>query len=111
VRPLSGSCDSSGHDPLQTSVLSSLCTGEQSGGGAAAMMAVAPYAITETALATIWVCTCIIHEKQRDCLAYRKLIEDSFGIFSASPAAIWHSSLPTVSCLDGTYGQILLIFP
>lgn len=64
VRPLSGSCDPSGHDPLQTSALSSLCAGEQHGSGTAAIMAAAPYAITETALATIWVRTWTMHEKQ-----------------------------------------------
>lgn len=30
------------------------------------MMAVAPYAVTETALATIWVRTWTIHEAQKD---------------------------------------------
>ncbi|UKZ84792.1 uncharacterized protein TrAFT101_000682 [Trichoderma asperellum] len=58
VRPPGGSCDPRGHDPLQTSALSSSCAGEQHGSGAAAMMAAAPYAVTETALATIWCFAC-----------------------------------------------------
>ncbi|KAL7967214.1 N-glycosylation domain-containing protein [Trichoderma sp. SZMC 28014] len=58
VRPLSGSCDAGSPDPLQTSALSSSCAGEQHGSATAAMMAAAPYAITETALATIWCFAC-----------------------------------------------------
>ncbi|PNP40241.1 hypothetical protein TGAMA5MH_07896 [Trichoderma gamsii] len=75
VRPLSGSCDPSGHDPLQTSALSSLCAGEQHGSGTAAMMAAAPYAITETALATIWCFACgYLAFFFTDCLMSRWLI-------------------------------------
>ncbi|KAL6893397.1 N-glycosylation domain-containing protein [Trichoderma evansii] len=74
VRPPSGSCDSSGHDPLQTSTLSS-CVGEQLGSGAAAMMAAAPYAVTETALATIWCFACgYLAFFFTDCLMSRWLI-------------------------------------
>lgn len=72
VRPLSGSCDPSGHESLQTSALSSLCAGEQLGIGTAAMMAAAPYAITETALATIWVRTWTMREKQEDCFGIQE---------------------------------------
>ncbi|UKZ60631.1 uncharacterized protein TrAtP1_001902 [Trichoderma atroviride] len=75
VRPLSGSCDPSGHDALQTSALSSSCAGEQHGSGTAAMMAAAPYAITETALATIWCFACgYLAFFFTDCLMSRWLI-------------------------------------